>query len=134
MPILLVKLTNNKGIEISHPLYATIFLSLVVSFLVTITNISVFPFVSNERYLLIANALSGLIGLVQCICWCITSIIRYIYIVHEDWIHSKIPNVKMQTAIALMSVLVSFFALLLPAYGFAIYLGKVEFQDNCKMN
>jgi hypothetical protein len=33
-----------------------------------------------------------------------------------------------------MSVLVSFFALLLPAYGFAIYLGKVEFQDSCKIN
>ena len=120
---MLVKLT--PGVEISHPLYATLFLSLNVTLLASITNISVFPFVSNEKYLLIANGLTGMISLVQCICWCITSIIRYIYIVHEDWIHTKIPSAKLQSAIALISVLASFFALLLPAYGFAIYLGNV---------
>jgi hypothetical protein len=28
--------------------------------------------------------------------WCVTSVIRYVYIEHDEWIHGRVPDVRRQ--------------------------------------
>ena len=71
-----------KGIEISHPLYAILFLNLITSLAVTLINISAFPFTQSEQYVIVSNSMNGSSLVFHCNCWCVTSIMRYLYIVH----------------------------------------------------
>jgi hypothetical protein len=45
-----------RGIEIQHPLYAILFCNLIVPLISTIINITVFGFVSLEKYARLSNA------------------------------------------------------------------------------
>jgi hypothetical protein len=71
-----------RGIEISHPLYAILFLNLITSLAVTLVNISAFPFTHSEQYVIVSNSMNGSSLVFHCNCWCVSSIMRYLYIVH----------------------------------------------------
>jgi hypothetical protein len=47
------------GIEISHPLYAVLFLSLWVPFLATAAELAAFCFVSSETFMKLCSAVGG---------------------------------------------------------------------------
>jgi hypothetical protein len=116
----------HQGIEISHPLYAILFLNLITALAVTIINISAFPFINSEHYVIVSNATNGLSLVFHCNCWCVSSIIRYLYIVHDSWVHSMIPDLKHQRYLAIFTTCASNVAVLLPVYGFAMYLGNIS--------
>ena len=122
----------HQGIQISHPIYAILFLNLTISLATTLINICAFPFSHSEHYVMMSNAMNGLSIVFHCNCWCISSIIRYLYIVHDSWIHSRIPNIKHQRNLAVFTTCVSNVALLLPVSGFAMYLGKINWL--CRLN
>lgn len=61
------------GIEVRHPLYAILYANLIFALLCSLTS-----------------------------AWGMTSIIRYIWLYHNDWIHSLIPNPTAQCLISIL--------------------------------
>ena len=83
-----------NGIEILHPIYSVLFLNTSIALLHSVFDIVIFCLIDNDLYVRIANG--GIICYVifHCVVWCVTSILRYIYILHNDWIDLKFPGVK----------------------------------------
>ena len=115
------------GVEISHPLYSMLFVNLIIPLSASVTNICAYQIVSTERYIMISNFLNALCLQFHCNCWCVTSVIRYIYIVHENWIHNKIPIMRHQCVLAFLATLVSLVALITPGFGYGISMGNLYF-------
>jgi len=113
-----------QGIEIQHPLYAMIFLNLIVALFFTLLDLAVFFFLSTDRFVSILNASSTVALFFHCTCWCVTSIIRYLYIVHENWIHIVVPSHQKQCFLAFGLTFILFFTLTVPPFGYARFLGK----------
>jgi len=113
-----------QGIEIKHPLYAVIFLNLIVALFFTLLDLAVFFFLSTDRFVSILNASSTVALFFHCTCWCVTSIIRYLYIVHENWIHSVVPGHQKQCCLAFGFSFILFFALTFPPVGYGMFLGS----------
>ncbi len=113
-----------QGIEIQHPLYSILFLNLTFAWFSSFINVTAFSFVIDGTYLRLANSTSTFSLYFHSICWFITTVIRYLYIVHDVWLHKTIPNVKLQRVIALGSVFGLTIALASPTFGYAISLGK----------
>ncbi len=83
-----------NGIEILHPIYSVLFLNTSIALLHSVFDIVIFCLIDTGLYVRIANG--GIICYVifHCVVWCVTSILRYIYILHNDWIDLKFPGVK----------------------------------------
>ena len=113
------------GIEIQHPLYATIFLNLVVAFFFTLLDIIAFLFISTETFISISNASSGFTLYFHCTNWCVSSVIRYVYIVHEIWINNVMPSHQSQCLLASCFSFVFCLTLSGPTFGYAIYIGTI---------
>ena len=114
-----------RGIEIQHPLYAILFLNLLIGLLLTLLDVIAFTVIPTERFIILSNSSSSLALLFHCTCWCLTSIIRYVYIIHENWIHNLIPNPKYQCYAAFALAFATAFTLSMPLFGYSIFLGKL---------
>ena len=81
-----------QGIEIGHPVYAVLFLNLIVSTMSTVLDIVVFFFISTNKYVLFSNLVNALSVFFHCTSWCVTSVLRFVYIIGGDCFHNFIPN------------------------------------------
>ena len=61
--------------------------------------------------------------LFHCSCWCILSILRFLYIIHPNWLHQKLPEAKYITVWATAGVLIIFSVCLTIILGTNIYFG-----------
>ena len=103
-PFLLVTIFGMyQGIEIRHPLYAVLFLNLIVAFATTVTHIVGFTVLPIDKFVIVSNLLNSQSLYYHCTSWCVTSVIRYVYIFHEEWIHNLIPSSNMKCFLGLMS-------------------------------
>ena len=80
------------GIEIAHPVYAVLFSNLLVTFLSTMLDVFVFPFITNLKYAVLVNGNNTTCLLFHCCCWCVLSVLRYLYIIKPKWLHKTFPN------------------------------------------
>lgn len=96
------------GIEISHPLYLVLFCNLVASLISSLVDVIAFPILTINSFemLLLANGVFYMIF--HCTCWQVVSILRYVYIVHPDWIGVKIPEEKNLCRMSLAFVLIQY--------------------------
>jgi hypothetical protein len=115
-----------RGIEIQHPLYAILFCNLIVPLISTIINTTVFGFVSLEKYARLSNATNAFSVYFHGACWLLSSMIRYLYIMHNDWLFSKFPDVKKQCWIALGFEIGITILLMMPAFGTVVFFGKYK--------
>jgi hypothetical protein len=113
-----------QGIETQHPLYAVLFLNLLVPAAFTIVDIVGFPFFPLEKYFKLINANSSLSLFFHCTSWCVTSVIRFVYIEYEERIHKFMPSVKSQCVVAVAFAVVAFPFFAFPSFCYALYLGK----------
>jgi hypothetical protein len=118
-----------KGIEIQHPLYAIIFFNLIVPLISTVINITVFGFVSLEIYLNVSSLTSAFSVYFHGMCWMLSSLIQYLYIMHNDWLFSKFPDVKKQCWIALGLEITLTILLMTPVVWTAVLLGSYAFEN-----
>jgi hypothetical protein len=58
-------------------------------------------------------------------CWCTASCIRFIYIAHNEWIHSAIPSTQKQYCLALLFVVICWLSMCAPLFLYGFYLGKL---------
>ena len=117
-----------NGVEISHPIFSVLFTNLVMGLISTFLNIFGFIFLSFERYLSYSSGCNGIFVSFHCSVWCVTSILRFIYVLHIGWIDKRFPNQNKLTAISVASVYLLFAILVLPVAGTAISLGKNKFK------
>ena len=112
-----------QGIEIQHPLYAILFLNLIVPLCLTIVDTIAYGFISSNKYITLINTNSGFCLHFHCTSWCVSSIVRYIYIVAPDWIDNLIPNARSQCyAIFGIHFLFSL-SMFAPSTSYVMYLG-----------
>jgi hypothetical protein len=95
-----------------------------VALFFTMIDIIAFVFLTADKFMTLTNTNIGLSLLFHCTSWCITSIVRYIYIAHNDWIHRKIPSHKKQCRAAFVMAFTMSLSLAFPVYGYALFLGK----------
>jgi hypothetical protein len=115
-----------QGIEVQHPLYAILFFNLIVSLISSIINTTVFGFISLDKYVRVSNVTNGFSIYFHGTCWLLSSFIRYVYILHKDWLFSKVPDVKKQCWIALGLEITLVFMFMLPVLGTLILLGNTN--------
>ena len=112
------------GIEIQHPLYAILFLNLIVPLCFTVIDMIAFVFISSNSFMVLSKACSGCSIFFHCTAWCLSSIIRYIYIVSPDWIDNLLPNARSQCYLTFGAAFIFFVSLSAPVFSYAKYLGK----------
>jgi hypothetical protein len=78
-----------NGIEIEHPVFRVLFCNLIVTFFSSTVNIIAYPIGKNIRYSTIVNGNNAFCLLFHCCCWFVVSVLRYLYIIHKDWILAK---------------------------------------------
>lgn len=78
-----------RGIEISHPIFGIIFSNLIFPFIMTVLNIMTLLFSHFYNWLRLATS------------WSLISVLRFLYIKHEVWVHTRWPDVKNLRNIAL---------------------------------
>ena len=113
-----------RGIEVQHPLYAILFFNLIVSLLSSIINTSACGFISLDQYFMLSGMINAFSILFHGTCWLLSSLIRYLYIMHNDWLFSKFPDVKKQCWIALGFEIALGIMFMMPTLGNFIYLGN----------
>ena len=112
------------GIQITHPLYAVLFSNLIVPIIFSITNVVGYTLMPQMGYVILANTNNTICIFFHCTCWCVTSLIRYLYIVEPDKLHTLMPNVRIQCVAALLLTITFACCLTLPMIGYGLHIGK----------
>jgi hypothetical protein len=105
------------GIEISHPVYSILFGNLIVALTSSLINIFAFPFMTKMKYSTLANGNNTIYLIFYYSCWCALSGLRYIYIIHNNWLHEKFPEAKQISIRACLGVLSIFFTCIFSILG-----------------
>ncbi len=65
-----------QGIQIIHPIYAVLFLNLLVQFVSSGISLVAFPVLESDKFVRLSNGNNSLSLLFHCTAWCVTSILR----------------------------------------------------------
>jgi hypothetical protein len=92
------------GIEVGHPVYATLFNNLLFLLFVSIIEIILTPFLNQIRVETLIKSFSGFCALFHASTWLVMSALRYIYIVHSDWVHKTFPEARTLTIMSIAAI------------------------------
>jgi len=92
------------GIEISHPVYSILFCDLVSASLASISEIMILLLVSELKTATIVKGCTLFSLLFHHCCWCVVSILRYLYIIESDWLHWRFQEHWKLTAVSITAV------------------------------
>jgi hypothetical protein len=98
-----------NGIEIQHPIYKIVFCNLCVSFLSSLMSVAAFPLIKTIRFSAIMNANNWYCIIYHYTSWCILSILRYLYIMHNNWLHEKFLEPKTIGNLGIAATFLTFF-------------------------
>ena len=82
------------GIEIGHPVYATVFCNLITVLAACIVEILVLPFIKNIRIETVVKSGAAFYAMFQGTAMLVISVLRYLYIVHNIWLHKNFQSTK----------------------------------------
>ena len=111
------------AIEVAHPIYTILFINLLITTLSFVLDVFVFPFMTGFKYNTLVIWNNTISWLFQCCCWYILSVLRYMYLVHSEWVHNKFQNQRLLSAAAILAVLLTFSLCCFAVLGTAIYFG-----------
>ena len=89
------------GIEISHPVYATLFCNLASVLTASAVEIVALPFLKDIRAETFVKSCASFYAIFHGTTWLVMSVLRYLYIVHSNWVHAKFPNSRSLTVISI---------------------------------
>ena len=115
----------HQGIEIQHPLYAVLFLNLNLALASTVLNIIGFTFAPIQKFVMISNLFNSQSLYFHCTSWCVTSVIRYVYIFHEDALHKLIPGSKSKCLVAIVTSLAYSALQSAPVFVIIVHFGQL---------
>ncbi len=112
-----------NGIEISHPIYSTLFCNMVITLLSSMIDVFVFPLVKNLKYSTLVNGNSVICLLFHFCSWLVLSVLRYLYIIHPDWLHTKFTDARVVSGLATLGVIFIFTCSCSTMLGTLMYFG-----------
>jgi len=120
-----------KGIEISNPLYAIVFCNLITSLLSSLLNSIVFPFISSVCYTSLVNGNNIACLCFHFCCWCILSILRYLYILKKDYLDEKFSEPAKLLHVSIFALFLLFAINVSSCLSTAMYFGypKVKIMN-----
>ena len=128
------------GIEICHPMYAILFTNLVVTVISSLINVLVFPFIKTVNFNNLINGNGAACLLFHCSCWCVVSILRYLYIIHRPWLDKTFPKPFYLMLLSLFGVVALFSLGCFLIISTAVYSGwpyvklmNMQLQDKLKI-
>jgi len=98
-----------NGIEIEHPVFRVLFCNLVAALLSSAVNVIVFPIKMEIKYSSIIGGNNVFCLIFHCCCWFIVSLLRYLYIIHKEWLLNRYPDPKYLNRLAIASVFLTYF-------------------------
>jgi len=96
------------GIEVGHPVYATLFCNLMFVLFVSIVEITLAPFLNQIRVETLFKSSAGFCALFHASTWLVMSALRYIYIVHSDWVHKTFSEARTLAIVSITAICVIF--------------------------
>jgi len=96
------------GIEVGHPVYATLFCNLMFVLFVSIVELILTPFLNQIRVETLIKSSSGFCGLFHISTWLVMSALRYGYIVHSDWVHKTFSDTRTLAVMSITAVFLIF--------------------------
>jgi len=89
------------GIEIGHPVYATLFCNLVSVLAASTIEVLVLPFLQDIRAETFVKSCAAFYAIFHGTTWLVMSVLRYLYIVHGSWLHVVFPDSRTLTVLSL---------------------------------
>lgn len=116
------------GVQIRDPITVTLSYNLLVGLVLSFPEIVSFYIFSEKSSLQTTYWCCGSTLLYHFISWCSTSITRYCFIVHGDWILDRVPNNKIQCLLCFLFSHGMFLTLALLILGAFIRIGETLLQ------
>jgi hypothetical protein len=89
------------AIEIGHPVYATLFCNLISVLLSSTLEIVAIPFLEYIRVKTFVKNCTAFVVIFHACTWLVMSVLRYLYIVHNNWVHKTFPDARKLTVLSL---------------------------------
>ena len=83
-----------QGTDINHPIYALLFSNLIFPLICTILNFVILILKSFDQWMRASMMINNLSTLFHLVSWSVTSILRFLYLEHHNWLDSKFTDVK----------------------------------------
>ena len=83
-----------QGIEIKHPLYSILFSNMIITLATSLVDIIAYGLIPINKYVIVTNIMNSQSVQYHCSSWCLTTVLRYVYIFHEDWISYMKRNIN----------------------------------------
>ena len=113
-----------RGTEISHPVYGIIFCDLLVCLTFSLINTMVWSFSFKSKWFTaVARGCSLFCLQFHCCCWCVLSVLRYMFVLHKDWMDEMFQKGKTFLWHSLCAVGILFTLNVALALGVTIYFG-----------
>jgi hypothetical protein len=90
-----------RAIEIGHPVYATLFYNLILVILASTLEIVAVPFLEYIRVQTFVKNCTAFVVIFHACTWLVMSVLRYLYIVHNNWVHKTFPDPRKLTILSL---------------------------------
>ena len=102
-----------QGTDIDHPIYALLFSNLIFPVICTIFNFAILIWKSFDLWLRVSMMTNYLSTLFHLVSWSVISILRFLYLQHQNWLESKFPDVKKLKILSLLTQFGSYLFLLM---------------------
>jgi len=89
------------AIEIGHPAYAVLFCNLIAVILASAAEIAALPLLEFIRVQTFVKNCTAFVVIFHACTWFVMSVLRYLYIVHNDWVHKTFPDARKLTILSL---------------------------------
>lgn len=113
-----------QGIEIKHPLYTILFTKLIIVLMTSLVDVIGYALLPFKNFVMLSNVMNIVSYLYHSSGWCLASILRYIYIFHESWIPTTVPNENVQSFLAVLFLLMTSTLIASPIVIMAKYYGE----------
>jgi len=130
-----------NGIDITHPVYVVLFLNVCVALISSTINICVAVFLPSEIFMRASNGNCWITLVFYCSCWCVNSATRFVYVMFNKELHSKVSSAKVQLFIVVGITLICFLGFTYLLIGMAVSQGesntclfKSSFVSNLKLH
>ncbi len=97
-----------NGIYIEHPVFRVLFCNPIAAFFLSAVNLIVFPFNMEVKYSTVVTGTNASCLIFHCCCWFVVSLLRYLYIIHKEWLFSRYPDPKYLNRLTIGSVFLTY--------------------------
>jgi hypothetical protein len=86
-------------------------------------NVISYPLINEVKYSTVVNATNAVSLMFHCCSWCVLSALRYLYIIHENWIHQTFSKPTYVICIGICCIFIIFALSLLINFSAMIIFG-----------